>query len=91
VMRHGDDLHSCPGTLADVQDRIESTPCALSTKYNPESRGLDPRIHPEIVIPGRELSAKLTKSILRWASEPGIQNSARCWIPGMRPRGRIPE
>jgi hypothetical protein len=54
-------------------------------------RGLDPRIHPEIVIPGRELSAKLTKSILRWASEPGIQNSARCWIPGMRPRGRIPE
>jgi len=27
-------------------------------------RGLDLRIHPEIVIPGRELCAKLTKSIL---------------------------
>jgi hypothetical protein len=23
--------------------------------------------------------------------EPGIQSSARCWIPGLRPRGRIPE
>jgi hypothetical protein len=54
-------------------------------------RGLDPRIHPENVIPGRELCAKLTKLILRQASEPGIQNSAWCWIPGLRPKGRIPE
>jgi hypothetical protein len=23
--------------------------------------------------------------------EPGIQSSAWCWIPGLRPRGRIPE
>jgi hypothetical protein len=27
-------------------------------------RGLDPRIHPQTVIPGREPRAKLTKSIL---------------------------
>src|ERR1700709_1622185 len=45
VMRHGDDLHSCPGTLADVQNRLESTPCALSTKVKPDSRGLVPGIH----------------------------------------------
>jgi hypothetical protein len=43
-------------------------------------RGLDPRIHPKAVIPGRASSR-----------EPGIQNSARLWIPGLRPRGRIPE
>jgi hypothetical protein len=38
--------------------------------------------HPttEAVIPGRASSR-----------EPGIQNSARRWIPGLRPRGRIPE
>jgi hypothetical protein len=44
-MPHGADLHSCPGTLADVQNRLESTPCALSTKSKPDSRGLDPGIH----------------------------------------------
>src|SRR4051812_46789209 len=45
VMRHGDDLQSCPGTLADVQNRLESTPCALSTKSKPDSHGLVPGIH----------------------------------------------
>src|SRR4030088_700505 len=45
VMAHGADLHSCPGTLADVQDRIESTSCASSTKIQPDSRGLVPGIH----------------------------------------------
>jgi hypothetical protein len=45
VMRHGADLLSCPGTLADVQNRLESTPCALSRKSQPDSRGLDPAIH----------------------------------------------
>src|ERR1700733_507071 len=45
VMRHGDDFPSCPGTLAYVQDRIESTPCASSTKIEPDSRGLVPGIH----------------------------------------------
>src|SRR5947209_5704731 len=46
VMRHGDDLQSCPGTLADVQNRLESTPCALSTKSKPDSRGSSPRMTP---------------------------------------------
>src|ERR1700722_824235 len=46
VMRHGDDFPSCPGTLADVQDRIESTPCASSTKIEPDSRGFFPGIPP---------------------------------------------
>ncbi|MGY8633428.1 hypothetical protein RAD15_13195, partial [Bradyrhizobium sp. 14AA] len=45
VVRHGADLHSCPGTLADVQDRVESTPCALSNNFEPDSRGSDPGIH----------------------------------------------
>src|ERR1700743_108334 len=45
VMRHGADLQSCSGTLADVQNRLESTPCALSTKSKPDSRGLVPGIH----------------------------------------------
>jgi hypothetical protein len=38
-------LFSCPGTLPDVQDRVESTPCASSTKTEPDSRGLVPAIH----------------------------------------------
>jgi hypothetical protein len=38
-------LISCPGTLAHVQDRVESTPCTLSTKTEPDSRGLVPAIH----------------------------------------------
>jgi hypothetical protein len=46
----------------------------------PLRRGEGPRIHPKAVIPGRASSR-----------EPGIQNSARLWIPGLRPRGRIPE
>src|ERR1700738_611363 len=45
LMQHGVDLHSCPGTLADVQDRVESMPCASSTKTQPDSRGLVPGIH----------------------------------------------
>src|SRR6185437_12641091 len=45
VMRHGADLLSCPGTLADVQNRLESTPCALSRKSQPDSRGLVAGIH----------------------------------------------
>src|SRR6266496_5751494 len=42
VMRHGADLLSCPGTLADVQNRLESTPCALSRNSKPDSRGSSP-------------------------------------------------
>jgi hypothetical protein len=42
VMADGADLHSCSGTLADVQDRIESTPCASSIKIQPDSRGTSP-------------------------------------------------
>src|SRR5947199_7712094 len=42
VMRHGADLLSCPGTLADVQNRLESTPCALSRNSKPDSRGTSP-------------------------------------------------
>src|SRR6202043_1523901 len=38
LMQHGVDLHSCPGTLADVHDRVESMPCASSTKTQPDSR-----------------------------------------------------
>ncbi|WP_212446650.1 hypothetical protein, partial [Bradyrhizobium manausense] len=30
---------------ADVQDRVESTPCASSNKFKPDSRGLVPGIH----------------------------------------------
>src|SRR6202043_4199151 len=42
LMQHGVDLHSCPGTLADVHDRVESMPCASSTKTQPDSRGTSP-------------------------------------------------
>src|ERR1700744_1266690 len=42
LMRHGADLHSCPGTLADVQNRLESTPSALSNNFEPDSRGTRP-------------------------------------------------
>src|ERR1700730_14428520 len=42
LMQHGVDLHSCPGTLADVHDRVESMPCASSTKTQPDSRGSSP-------------------------------------------------
>src|ERR1700686_1431140 len=45
LMEHGVDLHSWPGTLADVHDRLESMPCASSTKTQPDSRGLVPAIH----------------------------------------------
>jgi hypothetical protein len=45
VMPHGVDLLPCPETLPDVRKTEESTPCALSTKTQPDSRGLDPRIH----------------------------------------------
>jgi hypothetical protein len=38
-------LTSCPGTFADIQHRVESTPCAPSTKSQPDSRGLVPGIH----------------------------------------------
>ena len=34
----------CPDTLPDVREPAESTPCALSTKTQPDSRGLDPAI-----------------------------------------------
>jgi hypothetical protein len=54
-------------------------------------RGLDPRIHPETVIPGRELCAKLTKSILSLSERTRNPEQRMVWIPGLRPRGRIPE
>src|SRR6185312_11876026 len=38
-------LCSCLGTFADVQDRVESTPCTLSTKLEPDSRALVAGIH----------------------------------------------
>src|SRR5579871_1184020 len=47
LMAHGAGPHSCPGTLADVQDRIESTPCASSTKFEPDSRGTSPAMTPQ--------------------------------------------
>jgi hypothetical protein len=31
--------------LANAQNTEESTPCAVSTKTKPDSRGLDPAIH----------------------------------------------
>jgi len=34
----------CPGTFGDVQDRVESTPCASSTKTQPDSRDIRRKI-----------------------------------------------
>jgi len=36
---------SCPDRRQNVPDRVESMPCALSTKTQPDSRGLVPAIH----------------------------------------------
>src|SRR5271166_5828440 len=40
LMPHGVDLLPCPDTLPDVRRTEESTPCALSTKTQPDSRGV---------------------------------------------------
>src|SRR5271165_7105587 len=40
LMPHGVDLLPCPDTLPDVRRTEESTPCALSTKTQPDSRAM---------------------------------------------------
>jgi hypothetical protein len=40
LMPHGVDPLPCPEMLPDVRKTEESTPCALSTKTQPDSRGL---------------------------------------------------
>jgi hypothetical protein len=47
LMPHGVDPLPCPETLPDVRKIEESTPCALSTKTQPDSRGLELAIHAE--------------------------------------------
>jgi hypothetical protein len=42
VMPHGIDPFSCPDRRRNVPNRVESMPCALSTKTQPDSRGLVP-------------------------------------------------
>src|SRR5205807_2879129 len=45
VMPHGIDPPLVSGSFRNVQNRVESMPCALSSKTQPDSRGLDPAIH----------------------------------------------
>ena len=46
LMAHGiDPPISCPDRRRNVPNRVESMPCPLSTKTQPDSRGLDPGIH----------------------------------------------
>jgi hypothetical protein len=42
VVSHGVDPFSCPERRQIALNTEESTPCALSTKTKPDSRGLDP-------------------------------------------------
>src|SRR5262249_22699965 len=42
LVPHGVDPFCCPESSANVQDTEESTPCALSTKTKPDSRGPGP-------------------------------------------------
>jgi hypothetical protein len=44
LMPHGVDPFSCPEYRPDARNRLESTPCNLSTKTQPDSRGTSPRI-----------------------------------------------
>ena len=45
VVAHGGIFLVCLEHLAMLKTAEESTPCALSTKIKPDSRGLDPGIH----------------------------------------------
>ena len=45
VVAHGGVFLACLEHLAMLKTAEESTPCALSTKFKPDSRGLDPGIH----------------------------------------------
>ncbi|HLZ02080.1 MAG TPA: hypothetical protein VKR55_08000, partial [Bradyrhizobium sp.] len=45
VVAHGEIFLVCLEHLAMLKTAEESTPCAMSTKIKPDSRGLDPAIH----------------------------------------------
>jgi hypothetical protein len=45
VVAHGGIFLACLEHLAMLKTAEESTPCALSTKFKPDSRGLVPGIH----------------------------------------------
>src|ERR1700722_4990753 len=45
LMPHGADLLRCLERVRSAQNTEESTPCTLSTKIEPDSRGLVPGIH----------------------------------------------
>jgi hypothetical protein len=67
-MMHGVDPFCCPETSPNAQDADESTPCALSTKTKPDSRGLGPGIHE---LPALAVVRRSTGDDLRQlASEP---------------------
>ena len=42
LMAHGVDPFSSPDDLLNLPNRVESMPCALSTKIEPDSRGSSP-------------------------------------------------
>ncbi|AIC26228.1 hypothetical protein IE4771_CH01076 [Rhizobium etli bv. mimosae str. IE4771] len=44
-MPHGVAPLSCPRSSRNARIRVESTPCTMSTKFKPDSSGLDPGIH----------------------------------------------
>jgi hypothetical protein len=48
LMPHGFDPLLCPDESPNPLNTKESMPCALSTKTQPDSRGLDPRIQAPI-------------------------------------------
>src|ERR1700721_1950017 len=52
-MPHGADLLSCLERVRSAQNTEESTPCTLSTKIEPDSRGTSPAMTKKIAVDWR--------------------------------------